>query len=156
MNIFLLDHDIKKCARYHCDQHVIKMILEYAQILCTVCNIHHIKTPYRSTHKNHPCVLWAGKSIQNWRWLRKLALQLNCEYQYRYNHQKDHASIKVIKKLPAPDLPDKGLTEFPQVMPQDLRINHDPVHAYRAYYLKIKRHFATWKRRKKPSWWKNY
>ena len=33
MNIFVLDNDIIKCAQYHCYKHVIKMILESAQIL---------------------------------------------------------------------------------------------------------------------------
>lgn len=57
MNIFYLDDDIETCARYHCDKHVIKMILESAQILCTVLWINQIPAPYRSTHKHHPCVI---------------------------------------------------------------------------------------------------
>lgn len=36
MNIFYLDQDPKLCAQYHCDKHVVKMITEYAQIMCTV------------------------------------------------------------------------------------------------------------------------
>jgi len=28
MNIFFLDTDTKQCAKYHCDKHVVKMILE--------------------------------------------------------------------------------------------------------------------------------
>jgi hypothetical protein len=28
MNIFFLDFDTNKCAKYHCDKHVVKMILE--------------------------------------------------------------------------------------------------------------------------------
>ena len=35
MNIFILDEDIDKCAEAHVDRHVIKMILESAQMLCT-------------------------------------------------------------------------------------------------------------------------
>ena len=35
MNIFILDENIEKCAQYHCDKHIIKMILESAQLLCT-------------------------------------------------------------------------------------------------------------------------
>jgi len=35
MNIFVLDQDIDKCAEYHVDKHVSKMILESAQMLCT-------------------------------------------------------------------------------------------------------------------------
>ena len=35
MNIFYLDHDVRKCAEMHNDKHVVKMILEYAQLLST-------------------------------------------------------------------------------------------------------------------------
>jgi hypothetical protein len=35
MNIFYLDEDPKICAQYHCDKHVVKMIIEYAQLLST-------------------------------------------------------------------------------------------------------------------------
>jgi hypothetical protein len=156
MNIFLLDKDIRKCAQYHCDKHVVKMVLEYAQILCTVCNMHQIKTPYRSTHKNHPCVIWAGESIQNWCWLKKLALALNHEYKYRYQHKRDHKSATVVKKLLQPDLPNIGLTPFPQAMPEEFRNEKNPVQAYRCYYSQIKRPFATWTRRRKPDWWQPF
>ena len=54
MNIFILDNNIEKCARYHCDQHVVKMILESVQILCTALNKKGMQTPYRSTHVKHP------------------------------------------------------------------------------------------------------
>ena len=36
MNIFVLDWDVRKCAQYHNDKHVVKMILETAQLLCGV------------------------------------------------------------------------------------------------------------------------
>lgn len=35
MNIFYLDHNMERCAQYHCDKHVVKMIVEYAQLLST-------------------------------------------------------------------------------------------------------------------------
>lgn len=35
MNIFYLDDDPKKCAEMHCDKHVVKMIIEYAQLMST-------------------------------------------------------------------------------------------------------------------------
>lgn len=153
MNIFLLDKDIKKCARYHCDKHVIKMLLEYAQILCTVCNQHGSKTPYKSTHQHHPCVKWAGASRQNWLWLRRLVLALNREYRYRYARKQDHAAAAVVKQLTVPDLPRHGLTAFPQAMPKQLRNSQDPVMAYRNYYCQMKSSIATWKKRRRPKWW---
>ena len=35
MNIFYLSHDPKKAAQYQYNKHVVKMILETAQLLCT-------------------------------------------------------------------------------------------------------------------------
>jgi hypothetical protein len=36
MNIFVLDSNPKKCAQYHSNSHVVKMVLETAQLLCGV------------------------------------------------------------------------------------------------------------------------
>ena len=35
MNIFFLDKDPRECARQHCDKHVVKMVIETAQLLST-------------------------------------------------------------------------------------------------------------------------
>lgn len=154
MNIFILDLDVGKCARYHCDKHVVKMILESAQILCTAANLSGMCTPYRSTHTKHPCVKWATKSIQNWRWLRKLAAALNQEFKYRFDRRHDHASFKIIKKLKEPLLPDIGLTTFAQAMPDIYKVKNDAVQAYRNYYVGMKQPIATWKRRRVPKWFR--
>ena len=60
MNIFFLHILPQVCAQMHIDKHVIKMILETTQLLCSA---HHMtisneKTPcytpcYKLTHKNH-------------------------------------------------------------------------------------------------------
>lgn len=153
MNIFILDKDIKKCARYHCDKHVVKMILESAQILCTASNLAGLITPYRSTHNKHPCVIWAQKSIQNWRWLRKLAFALNEEYKFRFKHIENHKAYEIVAKLQEPPLPNIGLTEHPQAMPDIYKIPGNPIQAYRNYYVGMKKPFATWKRRRRPRWY---
>ncbi len=155
MNIFVLDTDIKKCAKYHCDRHVIKMLLEGVQILCTVCSKTGIEVPYRATHHQHPCVLWAGESIQNWRWLKKLVLALNTEYKYRYRKKNDHKSFTVAAALSEPKLANLGLTEFSQVMPQEFHVSGDPVTAYRWYYVADKKTIAKWTRRRVPRWFIN-
>ena len=152
MNIFILDKNIKTCARYHADQHVIKMILEGTQMLCTVLNQNGIEAPYRSTHLKHPCTLWAGKSLSNWLWLQKLTLQLNQEFHYRFDRETDHRSAEVAKRLPTPPLQDLGLTEFAQAMPEKFRIAGNPVQAYRNFYIFEKSRFAKWTRRRPPKW----
>jgi hypothetical protein len=152
MNIFVLDQDIETCARYHCDQHVVKMILESAQLLCTALNKQGFQTPYRSTHVKHPCVLWLEESYDNFLWLTRLAYALNNEYRYRYKRPGDHASIKVVKTVERFEYPARGLTPFAQAMPEQYKRPGDPVGAYRAFYIGEKLGFATWTRRERPSW----
>jgi hypothetical protein len=154
MNIFVLDADIGKCACYHADQHVVKMILESTQMLCTVLNENGMKAPYKSTHIHHPCTLWAGESLANWKWLRSLALRLNQEYRYRFNQRKDHNSAVAARTLPAPPVRDVGLTEFAQVMPDAYKVPGDAIRAYRRFYIAEKARFATWTKRPVPDWFR--
>lgn|SRR5574337_713421 len=150
MNIFVLDKDPRIAARYHCDKHVVKMILESAQLLCSVYPPN--AAPYRRTHYNHPCAVWARQSSQNFHWLLNLACALLDEYTVRYG--KVHKTSEVIDWIlhHDPNLPLTGLTEFPQCMPDQYKVTGDPVLAYRKYYMGEKANFATWKT-SKPSWW---
>ena len=134
MNIFVLDHDITRCAQAHCDRHVNKMILESVQMLCTALNKKGFSTPYRSTHANHPCVLWVGESYDNFQWLCRLALALNAEYRFRYGKDRDHASIAVLHQISGHRFHSAGLTEFAQAMPERYKVPGNAVQAYRAFY----------------------
>jgi len=133
MNIFILDLDVKKCAQYHVDKHVVKMILETAQLLC---GVHHVtdqvtdQVPYKLSHKNHPCSIWARESLSNYLYLCELGLELCNEYTYRYG--KRHKSQDVIEWC---------LT------------NNDVVQSYRNYYCGAKSGFAVWKMRDIPHWY---
>ena len=84
MNIFYLDKNPKLCAQYHVDRHVVKMILETAQLLSTAHWLTGGEGPYRATHKNHPSAIWARSNKSNYNWLCKLGLELCEEYTYRY------------------------------------------------------------------------
>jgi hypothetical protein len=152
MNIFVLDEEPRTCAEYHCDKHVVKMILETAQMMCTVLNELGHNTPYKSTHSKHPCTLWLKQSLANYNWTLRLVKYLNREYQERYNKTIEHKSWGVVRSLPTKILlPDTELTPFAQAMPDEYK-NVDPVIAYRTYYINDKKGFATWKN-KTPSWW---
>lgn len=147
MNIFILDTDKEKCAQYHCDKHLIKMILESVQILSTVVNESGGIAPYKSTHKKHPCTLWAMKSLSNWLWLKEFVSYLNKEKIYRYG--KPHKSALLIENIQEPNIPDFGLTKFVMAMPNKYKCNK-VVKSYRRYYICNKKHFATWKNRPIP------
>ncbi|WP_297476680.1 pyrimidine dimer DNA glycosylase/endonuclease V [uncultured Photobacterium sp.] len=152
MNVFILDHDINKCAQYHCDQHVVKMILESVQLLCTALNKKGFATPYKSTHMNHPCVLWVEKSYDNFLWLKALTLALNKEYKYRYNKTTDHKSIAVLAEIERYSYDAIGLTPFAQAMPNDYKVEADAIEAYRNFYRGDKAAFAKWTKRPPPEW----
>ena len=151
MNIFVLDEDVEKCAEYHCDKHVIKMILESAQMMSAVVRLNGHDTGYKLTHKNHPCTIWARKSLSNYIWLKSLISLLNSEYRYRYDKKVNHKSYDMAMSLPMPDLPVIGLTPFAQAMPEQYR-NKNAVKAYRDYYINEKSSFLTWTKRKTPEW----
>lgn len=153
MNIFILHKDPKEAARMQCDKHVVKMVLETAQLLCSVAHKNGIKkAPYKPTHKNHPCTLWAGESRDNWNWLIEHGLALSEEYTKRYG--KVHKSQAVIERCSKYkfSMPKAGLTAFAQAMPEQYRALC-PVLAYRNYYKNEKREIAEWNHCEAPSWW---
>ena len=154
MNIFVLDKNPKIAAQMACDKHVVKMILESAQMLCTVAHNNNFNAPYKAAFKNHPCTLWTGKTKQNWSWLVDHALELCAEYTRRYG--KEHKSQKHIEwcnSLPI-ELSNEGLLPFAQAMPVQYK-NDCAVTAYRAYYHGEKARFAKWKNGA-PSWWRTH
>jgi hypothetical protein len=149
VNIFVLDTDPRTCAQYHCNKHVVKMVLETAQILSTVLVAAGEDAPYRPTHKKHPCVLWAGAAQANYAWLHRLGLELGLEYTHRYG--KKHKSHTVIEELPAElSILPPGLTPYALCMPDEFK-SDDVVDSYRAYYLS-KPFDMKWTGRPTP-WW---
>ena len=159
MNIFYLDKDPVLAAQMHCDKHVVKMILESAQLLSTA---HRLidgdeladeRGLYKATHKNHPSSKWVRDSSENYEWLWNLYDQLLKEYTYRYD--KNHKSGRLLHSLwtfPM-DIQHNDFTPPPQCMP-DYCKGSDTVEAYRTYYVVEKCDFATWKKRNKPEWFK--
>lgn len=149
MNIFVLDLDPKKCAQYHVDKHCSKMILEQTQIMCAILNELGYDTPYKTTHKNHPCTVWSRQSLTNYMWLRELTIELHKEFQHRYG--KCHKSGLLAESLPIPNLPDIGMTPFAQAMPDIFR-EDNAVQAYRDYYKFGKTNLHKYTKRDRPNW----
>ena len=158
MNIFYLDKDPVVAAQMQCDKHVVKMILESAQMLSTA---HRVldgneyadkKGLYKMAHKNHPSTIWARSSLENYVWLFDHMVALMAEYTYRYD--KHHATERLMAPLfKSPKNIDFGssFTDPPQCMP-DYCKGDDTVSAYQTYYIVEKFDFASWKRRDKPEW----
>lgn len=144
MNIFVLSRDPREAARFHCDKHIVKMPLETAQMLSTICG-----GPYKPTHQKHPCTLWAQHTSSNYSWLVELGFELCMEYTFRY--RKIHRCEAIIQQLrfPPATVPFGAMTPFAQAIPLECQ-RPDAVEAYRTYYREHKRHLAQWKYREVP------
>jgi hypothetical protein len=180
MNIFYVHEDTKTCAQQHVDKHVVKMILEYAQLLSTA---HRVldgqeteglsptgrrqkiwKLPderdaslYKATHMNHPSAKWARHSIHNYEWLFKLWIELQREYNYRYG--KIHSCARLMRFLKnAPNNISRTETfSAPwRAMPDEFKESRDvedyTVKSYRNYYTGAKMNMFKWKNRPVPDW----
>ena len=165
MNIFWLDLSIALCSIYHCDQHCVKMILETTQLLYTA---HWVidknllwsekLTPYRKTHQDHICAVWARSSKNNYYHLAQLGLELCKEFTFR--RDKTHQCQQHLEWLSTniPDIPGKiddplDINTIPLAMPDQYKIPGNPVESYRRYYIGDKQQFAKWKwGRLVPKW----
>lgn len=153
MNVFALHQDPYKAAELQCDRHVVKMVLETAQLLCSA--FPEGAAPYKRTHYNHPCAVWTRSSYGAFMWLVHHGYGLALEYHHRYG--KEHKSLAVIQWCHAhvaeAGLPDLPWVPFAQAMPDEFK-QADPVAAYRAYYIGAKADIAVWnKGRTAPEWW---
>lgn len=162
MNIFFLDRNPFTAAKYHCDKHVVKMILETAQLLSTA---HRIEVPldpshydakgyYKITHANHPCAVWVRSSRTAYVWTALLLIGLCMEYTKRYGktHKVESSGLIELLAIPPASLENDDLTDPPQCMPEEYK-GKDTVSAYRAYYAGAKSSIAKWKHSEKPEWW---
>ena len=164
MNIFFLDKTPEKSAKYLCDKHVPKMLLESAQMLSTAIHSHtwtstynmEISTGiYKEAYPNHPMTKWVGFNRGTFNWALRNALYIGAEYSKRFG--KIHKSMNVINAIYdnnyMDDIPDGLFKEPPQCMPDEYK-DTDYVTAYRRYYNTDKKYFAKWKRgRQQPYWW---
>lgn len=176
MNIFYLDKDPKVCAQYHLDKHVVKMIVEYAQLMSTAHRVldgkeyydlskngrrvKRYKLPdvyldrviYKACHINHPSAVWTRASDQNYKWLFKLWNELCKEYTYRY--KKQHATFMKLAvdlvKTPS-NIPISEFTQPTPAMP-DYCKHEDSLIAYRKYYINEKMYMAKYTGRELPTW----
>ena len=178
MNIFYFDRDVTKCAEYHNDKHVVKMILEYAQLLSTAHRVldgkEYIDASsgrkikrwrledtslegclYKATHVNHPSAVWVRQSNNNYNWLVCLFQSLLSEYTHRYG--KIHSCDRLVYWLRKPpiNIPTGYKTQPTPAMPDEYKVQGDSLQSYRNYYIGAKKTMAKWKNREIPSWWKD-
>jgi hypothetical protein len=175
MNIFYLSSDVKSCAQQHVDKHVVKMILEYGQLMSTSHRVldgvpyegrtinnrriqrwllsddrEHII--WKASHVKHPSNIWLRSSKSHYTWLYELWCELLSEYTFRYG--KRHSAERMIEVFSRP--PDNiqklgWLCNPPKAMPDQYK-TEDTIQSYRNYYIGSKKDLAVWKNREAPLW----
>lgn len=139
MNIFVLNENPVIAAQDHCDKHVVKMILEGAQMMSfshhavgsTVPGMYAIS----KSHMSHPCTLWARKSSANYMWLYELTRALCEQYTDRYGkiHKTDRVAMRHLWRIP-PGYKKHNLTRHALCMPEEFH-QANVVEAYRDFYV---------------------
>jgi hypothetical protein len=177
MNVFYLNKDPKQCASEHCDKHVVKMVIEYAQLLSTAHRVldgieyselskkgrmmkrwlikdSREQKLYKASHINHPDGIWVRNSCGNYNWLYKLFVATCDEYTKRYGrkHETDR-KLRNILALEPENIKCGEFVEPPQCMPDNCK-DTNTIQAYRNYYITEKKSFAKWKT-KTPEWFAN-
>jgi hypothetical protein len=151
MNIFVLSKDPQEAARFHCNKHVVKMILESSQMLCTSHWMHLLESkgkkltdfkrvrdaqqwlfentpkeaqpPWKMSHVRHPCTIWTNKNISNYMWHLNLCESLLTEYTLRYkkNHKSEVVAKWLRKNIPV-NIESAELTNFVVCMKDEYKI----------------------------------
>jgi hypothetical protein len=179
MNIFYLSNSPKECAEMHCDRHVVKMIIEYAQLMSTAHRVldgeEYIDTTsngrkikrwrmkderyenglMKASHVNHPSNIWARSNNNNYMWLYYMWRALCLEYTHRYG--KHHACEKyagLIQNIPKNISLEYNKTEPPPAMPDYCKVPGNSIASYHKYYINEKVRFARWTNREIPLWFR--
>lgn len=165
MNLFYLDTDVTLCAKYHCDEHVKKMIIEYSQLLAncftleqlalTSCPRTQTGTSRKHSHWTHPTAIWTRASYGNFCYLITLAQKVCDEYESRKG-RKHFTSLFIdwvseYKELAKLNIPNEEITtEIPVAIAPGKQCRKvegfdqmSLVDKYRTYYIYDKL-FASW------------
>lgn len=174
MNLFYLHKDPIQSAKMHCDKHVVKMIIEYAQMLSTahrmldgtqytdtssgrriqrwkLDNSNIDSVLYKASHINHPSTRWVRENAIQYQYAYDMFTALCDEYTYRYGkiHLTDTKLRDLLNKIPN-NITLGSYSEPPQCMPEDVKVQNDSISAYHKYYQEYKKDFAVWTARPTP------
>jgi hypothetical protein len=128
MNIFILDKDPVQAAQLQCDKHVVKMVVESAQMLSTAHRLldgQETRKPSKSgktmrkyydlylgqddlemetllmanVHEKHPCTIWSMINTANYDWHWQHLNALCKEYTYRYATEKEPYKMHSVERI---------------------------------------------------------
>lgn len=112
---------------------------------------------YIQTHMNHPCCIWTRKSLSNWIYLYELMIELEKEWQYRFDKKRRHKSVESLESanilnLAKEAIKDRGFTNPALAMPEIYQDINNPIESYKQYYINEKQHLLKYTKREIPIW----
>ena len=179
MNVFYLHDDPKTCAEMHCDKHVVKMIIEYAQLMSTAHRVLDGEEYYalsvngrrikrwrmtdlkyenglmKASHVHHPSNVWVRQSRQNYMWLNQMWNYLLLEYTHLYGKRHACADCMEVLYVWPKNIPDVPFTPPTPAMPDECKIANNSLASYHKYYIEKKVRFAKLTNREAPLWYSN-
>ena len=163
VNLFYLDKNPRLCAKYYCDKHVNKIMIEILQILS---QIHHdmgeLEPPYKKCMAVKPNLgpyVWATKSKANYKYCADLAYYLLEEYRFRYDktEHKCESAIKWLSENIPKSIVNERRTKF--ILTDNIKSYGEyfnVVDASRYNYVDFKCKTDKWTKRSKPEWYDEY
>ena len=161
MNRFIIERNVEDIAKSLCDQHIVKMPLEEAQMLCTTLWHHapeyaEAQGLYKPVHQKHPCTLWAMENRANYMYAYDLYQAMLIEYTHRYGKIHGASKHKNALYFGSGYGPNGWQTPHPQCFSGLDHLKTDeqyPIKAYREFYKADKLKFARYsKGRSMPEW----
>ena len=113
--------------------------------------------PYKYSRSGGPTlapVVWLMTSLGNYRWACRMGLYLAGEYTQRFGGKthKTQAVLEWLRDNEPRGLPDVGFTTPLCAMPDEYKVEGDPLASYRKYYVYDKHRFAVWPEGMEPGW----
>lgn len=165
MNIFFVDMCPMRAAQSLHDKHVVKMVLELAQMLSAAHHLNKSRVTsqrvYKLTHRHHPMTKWVSAHEAHYKWAFHHFLALLDEYTYRYGKRHKCSDLVGALSIVPSFLGTSKPCNPPLCMPDEYKdANTHHVISYRAYYVSSKLTYTsqgttrqhTWTKRPKPSW----
>jgi hypothetical protein len=168
MNIFCIDKDPLQSAKWLCDQHCNKMVLESAQMVANCFPLDVLEdapktqkgTPRKYSYWKHPCSIWARETMANLSWLLLHSLEMEEERKdrgFNPHFSADFLKWALLNMHRSSNDPSSEQTEFAIAISDHMTCRQHPnfdksdvVGKYRLYY-KLDKPFARWTSNK-PNW----
>lgn len=136
MTILVLDRNPETAATYHSKRDSDRKLHEYVWMLCSVHWLHGADAPFHGQSKNHPCTKWAASTVENYRWLWRLAKALSAIYFLLYGKEHQYTKMLAALRMPPGTLVARGFSKHVIFLPEKFK-SADPVDSYRAYYSSV-------------------